>query len=118
MKKRINSNKKGGRGERMWRDVLIKHGYDDAYRTSQFCGNSPKGTPDVACESLESIHFEVKFVEKLNLELAFSQAKKDAKGKMPLVAHKRSHQPWRVTMSSDDFFKILKAGDLNDKVKN
>lgn len=115
----MNSNAKGKRGERQWRDELRENGYA-ARRGQQFSG-SPD-SPDVVCGSLPWIHFEVKCVEKLNIEQAMEQARRDAAGTRPhsllredppcpIVAHKRNHRGWLVTMDASTFFAFLR-GDL------
>lgn len=110
----MNSREKGKRGERQWRDELRAHGYH-ARRGQQFSG-SPD-SPDVVCEELAWIHFEVKAVERLNIEDAMEQARRDSgasrtgQSKVPMVAHKRNFSPWLVTMDSETFFKFL-AGTL------
>ena len=100
----MNSREKGKRGERQWRDELRAAGYA-ARRGQQFSG-SPD-SPDVVCDQLRWIHFEVKAVEKLNIEEAMDQARRDSAGKIPVVAHKRSFRPWLVTMSAEVFFQFL-----------
>jgi hypothetical protein len=70
----MNSREKGKRGERAWRDELRANGYD-ARRGQQFAG-SPD-SPDVVCGDLPWIHFEVKAVERLNIEEAMEQARGD-----------------------------------------
>lgn len=102
----MNSRAKGARGERQWRDELRANGYA-ARRGQQFCG-SPD-SPDVICEALPWAHFEVKCVERLNIEDAMEQARRDGGGKVPLVAHKRNHRAWLVTMSAEAFFRLLKG---------
>src|SRR5262245_49571198 len=104
---RVNSRQKGARGERAWRDELGANGYA-ARRGQQFSG-SPD-SPDVVCPALPWIHFEVKAVERLNIEDAMEQAKRDAQsdgkwqmadgkgGKIPIVAHRRNFRRWLVTM--------------------
>jgi Holliday junction resolvase len=72
----VNSRNKGKRGERQWRDELRSHGYQ-ARRGQQFSG-SPD-SPDVVCDGLPWIHFEVKAVERLNIEQAMEQARRDAR---------------------------------------
>jgi hypothetical protein len=99
--KRINSRQKGARGERQWRDELRANGYE-ARRGQQFSG-SPD-SPDVVCPALPWAHFEVKAVEKLNLQEAMKQAKRDCGGRIPVVAHRRNFWPWLVTMESDTLF--------------
>jgi len=100
----MNSREKGKRGERQWRDTLRAHGYM-ARRGQQFSG-SPE-SPDVVCDQLSFIHFEVKAVERLNIEDAMNQARHDGVGKVPVVAHRRSFCPWLVTMDAETFFQFL-----------
>src|SRR3954468_18092462 len=112
----MNSREKGKRGERQWRDELRANGYA-ARRGQQFSG-SPD-SPDVVCPALSWIHFEVKAVEKLNIEEAMEQARPDARGqesgvgsqrvKVPVVAHKRSHRAWLLTMPAEVFFEFLRG---------
>ncbi len=110
----MNSREKGKRGERAWRDELRANGYA-ARRGQQFCG-SPD-SPDVVCDSLPWIHFEVKAVERLNIEDAMDQARRDARKsqaqssrfKVPIVAHRRSFRRWLVTMDAEDFFRFLRG---------
>src|SRR5215472_11052011 len=109
----MNSREKGKRGERAWRDELRANGYC-ARRGQQFSG-SPD-SPDVVCDSLPWIHFEVKAVERLNIEDAMEQARRDARsgmadgrwliGKVPVVAHRRSFRSWLVTMEAETFFQF------------
>lgn len=97
---------KGARGERQWRDELRANGYD-ARRGQQFSG-SPD-SPDVVCAALPWARFEVKAVERLNIEDAIEQARRDCGGKVPLVAHKRNHRRWLVTMPAEVFFQFLRG---------
>jgi Holliday junction resolvase len=106
--RKINSRQKGARGERQWRDELRAQGFH-ARRGQQFAGGTE--SPDVVCEELRGFHFEVKAVEKLNIEAAMDQARRDGCHKLPLVAHRRSHRVWLVTMEAETFFRILR-GDL------
>ncbi len=72
---------------------------------SQYCG-STGDAGDV--EGLPHIHVECKFVENLNLRKAMEQSTNDAtangNGDVPIVAHKKSRQPWLVTMYLEDWF--------------
>ena len=105
----MNSREKGKRGERQWRDELRANGYD-ARRGQQFSG-SPD-SPDVVSTALPWIHFEVKAVERLNIEDAMEQARRDGgMQKVPIVAHRRSFRAWLVTMEAETFFRFLR-GDL------
>ena len=102
----MNSRAKGKRGERQWRDELRANGYG-ARRGQQFAG-SPD-SPDVVCDQLPWIHFEVKAVERLNIEDAMEQARRDSGGKVPVVAHKRNNRRWLVTMDAEVFFQFLRG---------
>jgi Holliday junction resolvase len=102
----MDSREKGKRGERQWRDELRANGYD-ARRGQQF--NGSPDSPDVICDALAWLHFEVKCVERLNIEDAMAQARRDAGVKTPVVAHKRNHRRWLVTLDAEDFFKFLRG---------
>ena len=102
----MNSREKGKRGERQWRDELRANGYH-ARRGQQYAGGGD--SPDVVCEELSFFHFEVKAVERLNIDVAMDQARRDGKAKTPVVAHKRCHRPWLVTMDAATFFRLLRA---------
>jgi hypothetical protein len=124
----MNSREKGKRGERQWRDELRANGYM-ARRGQQFSG-SPD-SPDVICDQLRWIHFEVKAVERLNIGDAMEQARRDARGgkreaeggnvdqslltsaptgeKVPIVAHRRKFRAWLVTMEAETFFQFLRG---------
>jgi hypothetical protein len=127
----MNSREKGKRGERQWRDELRANGYG-ARRGQQFSGSSD--SPDVVCDGLPWIHFEVKAVERLNIEEAMEQARRDcrkkaledARGetgqaafrlgaaseegeKVPVVAHRRRFRAWLVTMEAETFFRVLRG---------
>ena len=53
-------------------------------------------------------HWEVKFVQNLNLAKAMSQAEADCpEGKVPAVAHKKNGGQWLVTMSADNYFEMI-----------
>ena len=104
----MNSRAKGARGERQWRDVLRAHGCH-ARRGQQFCG-SPD-SPDVVCDELKDFHFEVKVVERLNIQDAMAQAKRDCGNKVPIVVHRRNHYPWLATVPAEILIPIL-LGDL------
>ena len=113
----MNSREKGKRGERQWRDELRAQGFQ-ARRGQQFSG-SPD-SPDVVCDELSWVHFEVKAVERLNIEDAMEQASRDrvapggtnsahAMQKVPIVAHRRNFRPWLVTMEAETFFRFLRG---------
>ena len=101
----MNSREKGKRGERQWRDELRANGYA-ARRGQQFSG-SPE-SPDVVSEALGWLHVEVKRVQNLNLTDACVQAEGDCGGKPWIVAHRRNHAPWLITMRAELFFELIR----------
>ena len=111
----MNSREKGKRGERLFRDLLRAEGYLQARRGQQFCG-SPD-SPDVVCPELDFIFWEIKCVERLNIEDAMEQARRQARpapdahgpAQIPIVAHKRNFRRWLVTLDAEDLFKFLRG---------
>lgn len=105
----INSRNKGAAGERELASKLLDYGYD-CRRGQQYCGKN--GDADVV--GLNGIHIEVKRVERLNIQDAMSQSKRDAReGELPTVFHRKNYSEWLVTLRLDDFMKLYtewKAG--------
>lgn len=99
----INSKDKGKRGEREFANLLKKYGFN-ARRGQQYKGT--KDSPDVICDVLP-FHFEVKRVQKLNLDSAMDQAKKDCGNNEPVVAHRKDHHKWLITIDAEYFLKNL-----------
>jgi len=115
----MNSRQKGKVGEREFAALLREHGFD-ARRGQQFSG-SPD-SPDVVSDALAWLHVEVKRVQNLNLTDACVQAERDQTGsgltaagavktkKLAwIVAHRRNHAPWLVTMRAETFFQFLRG---------
>jgi len=107
----INSKDKGKRGERAWRDELREAGFVKSYRGQQYSGNPE--APDVICPELPSIHFEVKWVQRLNIWDAMEQAIRDSGEKTPVVAHTRNNYPWLVTLRANDYFDLIKESNIS-----
>ena len=105
----MNSKQKGKEGELQWAAVCREQGYGDSRRTAQYCGNTGDASD---CVGLPGIHQEVKRVERLCIEDAMSQAKRDAeaagKGDIPIVAHRKNYCEWLVTMRATDWFDLYK----------
>jgi Holliday junction resolvase len=100
----INSRTKGAAGERELSNILKGYGYNTR-RGQQFCGAN--GDADVV--GLDKIHIECKRVEKLNIDNAIEQAKKDARGgEIPCVFHRKNHKNWLVTMELSDWIEFYK----------
>lgn len=97
----INSKRKGAKGERELANKLKEYGYN-CRRGQQY--NGLEGEDVVG---LDYIHIECKRVEKLNLEEALEQAKRDSKkGQLPAVFHRKNNKKWKVTMELDDWIKL------------
>lgn len=100
----VNSKRKGANGEREFARLCKSNGYD-CRRSQQYCGAA--GDADVI--GLPGIHIEVKRVERLNIEAAMAQGKRDARaGEMPIVAHRRNDCEWLVTMRAEDWFGLYR----------
>lgn len=98
------SREKGKRGEREFAKLCRAHGFEGARRGQQFSGVEGK---DVV--GLPGFHIEVKRVERLNLGAAMDQAQEDAaEGEVPIVAHRKNGESWRVTLEAEEFLKLIK----------
>ena len=98
----MNSRAKGVRGEQSLARKLREYGYD-ARRGQQY--NGADGSADVL--GLPGIHIECKRVERLNLEDAMAQSKRDAReGEIPTVFHRKNNCKWLVTLDLDDFMRL------------
>lgn len=95
---RINSNRKGKRGELLLCEELRELGFQ-ARRSQQYCGADQ--TADVVT-SIEGVHIESKFVENLSVYKAMGQAVADCGDSVPVVAHKRSRQEWILILRMKD----------------
>lgn len=97
-----NSRVKGAKGERELARKLREYGYD-CRRGQQYSGAN--GDADVV--GLEGIHIECKRVERLNIEDAIAQAKRDAReGELPAVFHRKNNHEWLVTMPLPDWMRM------------
>lgn len=99
-----NSRAKGKRGELELASKLRSYGFM-ARRSQQFSGAN--GDADVV--GLPGIHIEAKRVERLILQDAYDQSRRDAReGEIPVVMHRRNNCDWLVTLSLDDFISIYR----------
>ena len=97
------SQRKGAGGERELAAVLRGYGYSIERGGSLSFGEVPDlvGLPD--------IHIEVKRVERLNVPEAMRQAVRDSEAfhdGAPVVFHRRSREPWLVTMRLADWMDL------------
>ena len=101
----MNSRRKGKSGELELARILREYGYD-CRRGVQYSGAN--GDADVV--GLPGIHIECKRVERLNLEDAMAQSRRDAReGEIPVVMHRKTRCPWLVTTTLEDWIKFYRA---------
>lgn len=102
-----NSRAKGAVGEREAAKFLTANGLP-ARRGQQFKGGGD--SPDIVCEALPNVHFEVKRVEKTALYDWVAQAKRDAApGAMPVVLHRKNSGHWLAVVDADVLLFLLKS---------
>lgn len=110
----VNSRAKGAEGERSLAKIFREHGYENAYRTQQYCGKA--GDADVSGVS-DLLHVESKVYDNGHGKTYewLDQAKNDARdGEIPIVCHKRQSKrvrgkKWLVTMELEDFIRMFKC---------
>lgn len=115
----MNGKQKGKRGELEFARLCRDQGYQ-VRRTAQYCGNTGEAADVVG---LPGIHAEVKRVERLNVQEAIDQAKRDAgQGRIPAVFHRRNNCEWLATMRAEDWFALyreweagIRGGEGNDR---
>ncbi len=117
-KNKTNSRAKGVKGELEWSKFLRDHGFP-ARRGQQYSGNPD--APDVICDALSNILFEVKRVEQFHLYKAMEQASNDAgRDKIPVVAHRKNGEEWVVVMRAEDWLDLIEPtdprADLSDTI--
>ena len=108
------SQRKGADGERELAVILREYGYTVERGGSMSFGE----VPDLV--GLPGVHIEVKRCEQVRLSEWIQQAEKDSKrfcDGMPVVFHRRSREPWRVTMSLADFMTMYSAKFRNSPRK-
>ena len=97
------SQRKGADGERELAAVLQEYGYSIQRGGSLSFGE----VPDLA--GLPGIQIECKRVERLNVPEAMRQAIRDSEAFQdgaPAVFHRRSREPWLVTMRLADWMAL------------
>ncbi|MBE5811409.1 MAG: hypothetical protein E7318_10815 [Clostridiales bacterium] len=84
--------------------------FDTAVQLLRYIGGIDN--PDISARiGHVSVHVECKRVERLALAAALRQAHRDANGHaLPVVVHRRSREPWLVTMELTDLLQIIGKG--------
>lgn len=107
------SRDKGKRGELEVAHIMQSYGYD-ARRGQQFSGL--QGDADVV--GVPGLHLEIKRVKTLRLDDAMEQSIRDAReGEIPVVIHRKDKQPWRVTLSLENFMKFYTAWERKQSLR-
>lgn len=109
------SQRKGADGERELAAVLREYGYEIKRGGSLSFGE----VPDLA--GLPGIHIECKRCEQVRLAEWMMQAERDSlhfRDGAPAVFHRRSREPWCVTMNLADFMKFYIRSNQETKNKN
>lgn len=101
----MNSKAKGKNGENELANLLKQFGYNTR-RSVQYCGAN--GDADVV--GIEGLHIECKRVERLNIDEAMEQARRDAReGEIPVVMHRKNRKKWLATVDLEEFMRIWKT---------
>lgn len=102
----MNSKRKGNQAERELLRILTGYGVQAHRNDQRYIGG--EGNPDIAAQiGPVSVHVECKRVERLSLAAALRQAHRDARNALPVVVHRRSREPWLVTMELTDILEAL-----------
>ena len=102
------SQRKGRGRELELARVLQEYGYDVQPGRAQSYGEVPDLT------GLPGVHIECKRVERLNVPEAMKQAIRDAEkfhDGAPTLFHRRSREPWLVTMKLEDWLSLYQRKD-------
>lgn len=86
---------KGANAEREVAKIIQAHGF--RARRGQVFNHEPDIVTDMP------FHIEVKRQEKTELGKWFMQSQEAAKGKIPIVVHRKSREPWMVTMRFEEW---------------
>ena len=103
----MNAKRKGNQAERELLRILQEHGVEAHRNDQRYVGGIDN--PDISVRmGPVSVHVECKRVERLQLAAALRQAHRDANGHaLPVVVHRRSREPWLVTICLDDLLAII-----------
>jgi len=103
----MNSKRKGSAGEREVCEIFKESGHEAHRNDQSYTGGFMN--PDISVSGFDDYHFEIKRVERLNVPEAMNQARHDCGNRIPAVIHRRSREPWLITMTLDDWMKHEKT---------
>jgi len=108
----MNSKDKGKRNERELASILFHMGGWAARRTGFMQSQKGHDAADVDCPELP-IHWEAKRCQVIKMLDWLAQAKGDAReDQIPVVAWRKNHMAWHVTLSLEHLIQILCLTDL------
>lgn len=114
----MNAKRKGNCGEREVLRLLEERGVLCQRNQQGLLAGfaSGEGNPDLLIRiGGRELHGEIKRCERLRLNEAIRQAEHDACGRVPVVIHRASRQPWYMTLRLSDFLDLtLQQGDSNE----
>lgn len=90
-----SQREKGKRGERSAAKAISAALKCEARRGVQYKGGAESADLEV---DIDGVHWEVKSVERESIRAWMRQATADAGGKIPVVMHKKSREPWLITL--------------------
>ena len=94
----IKSRKKHSRGNREFAAICRQNGFTPVCRH----GKLENG-------ELPGLSVEVRRTQRLHLEDALDDAAGNACGNIPILAHRKDHQPWKITLLLPDFLQLYRA---------
>ena len=98
-----SQRRKGATGERELAQFLRSVIGIDAERSAR---NGCDQAEDIH-HGIVGLHIECKRVERLNVSEAMKQAREAAGGKIPTVWHRRSREPWLLTICAEDLMGFI-----------
>lgn len=107
-----SSQQKGRRAELELVSVLKGYGFESVQPGEAVSYGT---VPDVV--GLPGVHIECKRCEQLRIAEWADQAERDAErfqDGLPAVFHRKSREPWRITMRLADFMKIYQRAKMEE----
>jgi Holliday junction resolvase len=102
----LNSRAKGAHGERDAADALTRLGFT-ARRTVQYNGRA--GDADLET-SIDGVHLEVKYTERLSPYAFMAQAERDSRGRsIPVVMMRSNRKAWLVCCELNQLVPLSNA---------
>lgn len=98
-----SQREKGKRGERSAAKAISAALKCTARRGVQYKGGAESADLEV---DIEGVHWEVKSVERESIRAWMRQAMADAGGKVPVVMHKKSREPWLITLPVERLYEF------------